>query len=408
MIASHRLEVADVFRQHGEEYLRQHGTSAEQRRVMRDIQACRTAALGGHVEQCDQCGHERISYNSCRNRHCPKCQALARARWLEARAGELLPVPYFHVVFTLPGCLAPLALQNQRLVYDLLFQAVAATLLEVAGNPKRLGARIGFLAVLHTWGQNLMHHPHVHCVVPAGGVAPDGTRWIHGRPRFLLPVRVLSRVFRGKFIASLKDAFERGRLEFHGRLESLAGRTAMEKLLDTSVRTEWVVYAKPPFGGPAQVLKYLARYTHRVAISNQRLLDMRDGKVTFRWKDYAHGNRKSTMTLEATEFIRRFLLHVLPGAFVRIRYYGFMANRNRAENLEHCRQLLGATTPAPPEAATSETPVAPIQPAAMPVAQCCPVCRVGHMRIIRRLERCGVADHACLASVLVVCYQDTS
>jgi hypothetical protein len=301
MIASHRLEVADVFRQHGEEYLRQHGTS-----------------------------------------------------------------------------------------------------------PKRLGARIGFLAVLHTWGQNLMHHPHVHCVVPAGGVAPDGTRWIHGRPRFLLPVRVLSRVFRGKFIASLKDAFERGRLEFHGRLASLVGRTALEKLLDTSVRTEWVVYAKRPFGGPAQVLKYLARYTHRVAISNQRLLGMRDGKVTFRWKDYAHGNRKSTMTLEATEFIRRFLLHVLPSAFVRIRYYGFMANRNRAKNLEHCRQLLGVTTTAPPEAATSDAQVAPIQPAAMPVAQCCPACRVGHMRIIRRLKRCCVADHACLASVLVVCYQDTS
>ena len=338
----HRLEVADVVRQHGEQYLAECSASAEQRRVLRDIANCRTAALGGHVAQCDQCGHQTISYNSCRNRHCPKCQAMARAHWLEARAAELLPVPYFHVVFTLPGCLAPLTLQNQRMVYGLLFEAVSATLLEVAANPRNLGARIGFLTVLHTWGQNLMHHPHIHCVVPAGGLSADRTGWVHGRPRFLLPVRVLSRVFRGKFIDLLKRAWGRGELQFHGQLTSLATRAAMEQLLNQSVRTEWVVYAKAPFGGPEQVLKYLARYTHRVAISNRRLLRLDDGQVTFCWKDYAHGNQKGTMTLQATEFIRRFLLHVLPISFVRIRYYGFMANRHRAKNLQHCRQLLGA------------------------------------------------------------------
>ena len=330
------LEVADIFRQYAEPYLREHGTSAQQRRVLRDIESCRTAALGGHVERCDRCGQEAISYNSCRNRHCPKCQGPARARWLEARAGELLPVPYFHVVFTLPAVFSPLALQNPVVLYDLLFRAASATLLEVAANPKRLGAKIGFLAVLHTWGQNLMHHPHLHCVVPAGGLSADGRRWIGAGPKFFLPVRVLSRVFRGKFIELLKTAFARGRLAFHGNLELLGTATAMERLLDLSVRNEWVVYAKPPFGGPAQVLRYLARYTHRVAISNGRLLELRDGKVSFRWKDYARDNRAGVMTLEASEFIRRFLMHVVPASFVRIRYYGLMANRCRAENLRRC------------------------------------------------------------------------
>ncbi len=310
------LEVADIFRQYAEPYLTHHAVSPQQRRVMRDIQACRTVALGGHVEQCDRCGHQAISYNSCRNRHCPKCQGPARARWLDARASELLPVPYFHVVFTLPGVLAPLILQNPKVAYDLLFQSVAATLLEVAANPKQLGARIGFLTVLHTWGQNLMHHPHLHCVVPAGGLSPDGTSWISGRADFFLPVRVLSRVFRGKFIALLKTAFHREELRFHGDLKALATPAVMERLLDQSVSHEWVVYAKPPFGGLAQVLKYLARYTHRVAISNHRLLGLENGKVTFRWKDYAHNNKPSVMTLDATEFIRRFLMHVMPRSFV--------------------------------------------------------------------------------------------
>jgi hypothetical protein len=378
------LEVADIFRQYAKPYLTRHGASPQQQRVMRDIQACRTAMLGGHVEQCDRCGHQAISYNSCRNRHCPKCQGPARARWLDARAGELLSVPYFHVVFTLPGILAPLVLQNPIVVYDLLFQSVAATLLEVAANPRRLGARIGFLTVLHTWGQNLMHHPHVHCVVPAGGLSSDGKNWVSGSANFFLPVRVLSRVFRGKFISGLKDAFDKGVLQFRGQLKPLAGAAAMERLLDLSVRNEWVVYAKPPFGGPAQVLKYLARYTHRVAISNRRLLELKDGKVTFRWKDYAHKSKPSVMTLDATEFIRRFLMHVMPRSFVRIRYYGFMANRHRAENLQRCRQLISSEKVPQTENRSAMTPsTGPGEE----VVACCPACRHGRMRIVGRLER---------------------
>lgn len=381
-----RLEIAEVFRQHAEDYLEKYGASPNQRRVLRDIENCRTAVLGGHVEQCDHCRHQRIAYNSCRNRHCPKCQGPARARWMEARAAELLPVPYFHVVFTLPETLGPLALQNKEVVYDVLFRAVGETLLEVAANPKRLGARIGFLAVLHTWGQNLIHHPHIHCVVPAGGLSPDGAAWISGQADFFLPVRVLSRVFRGKFIAFLKQAIARGRLEYHGSLASLAKPAAMERLLDQAVRHDWVVYAKRPFGGPEAVLKYLARYTHRVAISNRRLLQFENGQVTFSWKDYAHDNRQSTMTLEAAEFIRRFLLHVLPSSFVKIRYYGFMANRYRKENLARCRALLGH----PPTAAVENPPEQALPRAAsgdeVPKVRC-PICKEGAMRIIGRLER---------------------
>ncbi len=403
-------EVADVFRQYAEPYLARCGASPQQRRVVRDIQACRTAALGGHVDACDRCGHEAISYNSCRNRHCPKCQGPARARWLDARAAELLPVPYFHVVFTLPGVLAPLALQNPAVVYNALFGSVAATLSEVAANPRRLGARIGFLTVLHTWGQNLMHHPHIHCVVPAGGLSPDGTRWIPGRADFFLPVRVLSRVFRGKFIDLLKAALRRGELQFHGNLKPLATPAAMERLLDESVRNEWVVYAKPPFGGPAQVLKYLARYTHRVAISNGRLLALTDGRVTFRWKDYANGNRKGTMTLAATEFIRRFLMHVMPRSFVRIRYYGFMANRGRAENLARCRRLLDDSNAVETQNVGAHD--APIIAAEGPVAdggpdRCCPLCRQGRMRNIGLLER-PRAPYVFRRVQALVAYRDTS
>jgi len=395
MTERHRLEVADVFRQYGEAYLAQYGASREQRRALRDIQACRTATLGGHVAQCDQCGHQTIAYNSCRNRHCPKCQGPARARWLEARAGELLPVPYFHVVFTVPEVLGPLALQNQRVVYNVLFQAVAETLLQVAAQPKRLGARLGVLAVLHTWGQNLLYHPHVHCVVPAGGLAVDRSAWVACREGFFLPVRVLSRVYRGKFIAFLKHAQEQGQLHFHGRLRPLADRAVLEQLIDQAVQKEWVVYAKPPFGGPAQVLKYLARYTHRVAIANSRLLRLEDGKVTFRWKDYAHGSRQSTMTLAATEFIRRFLLHVVPSGFVRIRYYGFLANRFRAENLARCRELLSqqprAQDPAPQPCEGSDTASADKD------VPRCPLCQQGYMRIVELLDRQRpVAQHKVL------------
>lgn len=390
-----RLEVAEVFRQYAEEYLTKYGASAEQRRVLRDLQNCRTAALGGHVEGCDHCGHQRIAYNSCRNRHCPKCQAMARAHWMEARAAELLPTPYFHVVFTLPETLGPLTLQNKAVFYDVLFRAVGETLLEVAANPKHLGARIGFLAVLHTWGQNLMDHPHLHCVVPAGGLSAEGTAWVPGREDFFLPVRVLSRVFRGKFIAFLKQAFRHGALEFHGRLAPLADPDAMEHLLNQSVKNDWVVYAKRPFGGPEQVLKYLARYTHRVAISNRRLLRLENGEVTFSWKDYAHGNQQSAMTLKAVEFIRRFLLHVLPSSFVRIRYYGFMANRCRKENLTHCRALLGqlpaAEAAAPPESCPLVVAIEDT------LKDRCPVCQKGRMCIIGRLERHRVPKGSFLA-----------
>lgn len=337
------FEVADVFRRYEEAFRVAHGASASraQLRVLERLSACRTSALGGHVDQCDTCDHTIISYNSCRDRHCPKCLAMASADWLDARRSELLPVSYFHVVFTLPACLRPLALQNKEVVYNLLFRAASETLLEIAADPKHLGAQLGVLAILHTWGQNLLDHPHVHCVVPGGGISPDRTRWIPCRDGFFLPVRVLSRLFRGKLLALLRSAFDAGHLAFHGSIKSLQDRIAFERLLASIRRKECVVYAKPPFGGPEQVLKYLARYTHRVAISNHRLLAIDDGKVTFRWKEYALGNRHRKMTLEATEFIRRFLLHALPSGFVRIRYYGFLANRYRKANLDRCRALLG-------------------------------------------------------------------
>ena len=377
-------EIADIVRQHGADYLAQYGGSPQQRRVLRALEDCRTAALGGHVEACRACDHQRIRYNSCRNRHCPKCQGSARAKWLQQRAAELLPVPYFHVVFTLPDTLAPLALQNPRVVYGILFRAASQTLLEVAANPRHLGAEIGFLAVLHTWGQNLMLHPHLHCVVPSGGLSPDHARWIAGRSKFFLPVRILSRVFRGKFLDCLQQAFARGELEFHGSLKPLADPAAFGQRLDRSVRHEWVVYAKPPFGGPEQVLKYLARYTHRVAIANSRLLSVDDGQVTFRWKDYAGGSQQRTMTLAATEFLRRFLQHVLPAGLMRIRHYGFMANRFRQEKLERCRTLLGVSAPAaaPDQSLTGETPAAEPIPAAL-----CPACGQAALRITFTLER---------------------
>lgn len=314
--------------------------SRQQRRVLRALELCRTAALGGHRDQCDRCGYQRVSYNSCRNRHCPKCQSLAKAKWLEARQAELLPVEYFHVVFTVPEVIASVALQNQKVVYGILFKAASETLLTAASDPKHLGAKIGFLAVLHTWGQNLLHHPHLHCLVPGGGLSPDGRRWVPCRPGFLLPVRVLSRLFRGKFLAYLRQAFEGGKLQFHGKLAPLADAGAFGDLLQVARKTDWDVHCKPPLGGPAQVLDYLARYTHRVALSNDRLVRLQDGKVTFRWKDYRHGNRIRLMTLDADEFIRRFLLHVLPPGFMRLRHYGFLSNRDRTQKLSRCRELL--------------------------------------------------------------------
>src|SRR5215207_1772750 len=343
------LEVADVFRRHGAAYRDAHAghLSDGQRRVMGAIEACRSATLGGHVEQCDGCGQVRIAYNSCRNRHCPKCQGLARAEWLEARQADLLPVPYFHVVFTVPAPIAEIAFHNKAVVYAILFTAAAETLRIIAADPRHLGAEIGLVAVLHTWGQNLHHHPHVHCVVPGGGPSADGARWVGCRPGFFLPVKVLSRLYRRLFLTRLQAAFDASQLRFFGNLASLAGRAVFAACLRPLRTIPWVVYAKRPFGGPEQVLDYLARYTHRVGIANSRLVTLADGRVSFLWKDYRHHDKRKVMTLDADEFIRRFLLHVLPNGFHRIRHYGYLANGRRVAKLAHCRRLLAVPEPAP-------------------------------------------------------------
>jgi hypothetical protein len=356
------FEVADIIRAHGNSFVERNRSWLTwlHLRVLFAIEHCRTAALGGHLDRCRQCGHEAISFNSCRSRHCPKCQTNARDKWIAQRGKELLPVKYVHVVFTIPHELAWLALQNKKIVYDLLFRSSAATLLEIAADPKHLGAEIGFLSVLHTWGQNLQIHPHIHCVIPSGGLSPDHRRWVHPRYAFFLPVKVLSRVFRGKFTAGLKRAFHAGELRFPGNMKLLAKEKLFHAFLRQLFRNDWVVYAKRPFGGPEHVLHYLARYTHRVAISNHRIVNFADGKVTFRWKDYAHKNKKRLMTLAAEEFLRRFLLHSLPRGFVRIRFCGFLANRRRRELLPVCRRLLHTALPqnSTPEAAAPDAPKA--------------------------------------------------
>jgi hypothetical protein len=363
------LEVADIVRTHGGAFLdREPGWFTFQHlKVYRAITACRTQALGGHLDQCPQCGYRAISYCSCRNRHCPKCQTNARNRWLDARSKELLGVGYFHVVFTLPHQFSGLALQNKRVIYDLLFRTCAETLLEVAADPEHLGAEIGFLTVLHTWGQNLLAHPHIHCVIPTGGLSPDHTAWVHPRYHFFLPVEVLSRVFRGKFTDALKRTFRKGKLVFHGRLRCLSNPKMFRSLLRSVFAHDWVVYAKKPFGGAEHVLHYLARYTHRVAISNHRLISLEDGQVTFRWKDYAHGDRQRKMTLSSDEFLRRFFLHVLPHGFVRIRFFGFLANRSRAKMLPLCRKLLETAS----QGRTPTVPVVDPRPAASWKCPCC-------------------------------------
>jgi len=339
------FEVADLIRTAGAAFIERNRQWIRWKhvKVLLAIARCRTATLGGHVDQCTRCGHRAtISYNSCRNRHCPKCQTAARERWIAARQKELLPTRYVHVVFTLPSQLARLALQNKKFIYGLLLQASAETLLEVARDQRHLGAEIGFFSVLHTWNQRLSLHPHVHCVIPAGGLSLDHTHWVTSPNRFFLPLKVLSRVFRGKFVAALKQAFQNGRLSLHGNLALLAQPKTFVAWLRPLFRKDWVVYAKPPFGGPQYVLQYLGRYTHRVAISNHRLVSFTDGKVTFRWRDSAHNNEQKFMTLPLDEFLRRFLLHVLPKGFVRIRNFGFLANRRRATLLPFCFQLLGA------------------------------------------------------------------
>jgi hypothetical protein len=380
------LEIADIVRAHGEDFLRANARtlSTAQKRVLRAIESCRTAALGGHVEECDHCGHQRIAYNSCGNRHCPKCQSLARAKWLDSRQSELLPVEYFHVVFTLPEPLAALVLQNKRLLYGILFRAAAESLLSIAADPKRLGARIGFFAILHTWGQALTHHPHVHCVVPGGGIAPDGRAWIHCRPRFFLPVRVLSRRFRTLFLQYLERAYRDGELQFFGELRRSKEPANFALFLGRMRRSEWVVYAKPPFGGPERVLDYLGRYTHRVAISNQRLKALQGDQVTFAYKDYRQPDRPKAMMLSATEFLRRLLLHVLPDGFQRIRYYGFLANRQRSDALALCRELLNSPAPASPERLFY--PERLKQLTGKDVLRC-PICKIGQMVRIREFGR---------------------
>jgi len=379
-VKEHRPEVADVIRSNLASFLKRYRPSKEQYQVLNALTECQTAALGGHLLRCDSCDYEVVVCNSCRNRHCPKCQGAARAAWLEAREREVLDVQYFHVVFTIPHELAPVALQNRRSLYGILFRAASETLLTLGRDPNHLGAELGCLALLHTWGQTLHLHPHLHCVIPGGGVSLDGDRWVSCRDRFFLPIPVLRRLFRGKFLAHLQHAFDNRDLAFHGRLRDLEHPKAWEGLLETLRNKKWHVYAKPPFGGPKQVLKYLARYTHRVAISNQRLLCVRDAKITFRYKDYAHDSRQRVMTLDAVEFIRRFLLHVLPKGFMRIRYYGLLANRNRSENLQRVRALLGQ----PPPSSTAEPPTLhPAQSSGedpLPLTvEPCPICKKGRL-----------------------------
>lgn len=371
------LEVADVIRAAGQAFLdRAHRHFGRQQwKALNAILRCRTAALGGHIDECSQCGQRVLSYNSCRNRHCPKCQGNARHRWLDARRAELLPARYVHVVFTLPHQLAPLALVNQELLYGLLFRLSAETLLELARDPRLLGAEIGFFSVLHTWNQKLEHHPHVHCVIPEGGVSPDGARWVQPRYNFFLPVRALGKAFRGKVLEALQRAFAAGELRFPGQMRSLAAPHAFRDLLRQCCRKPWVVYAKRPFGGPEHVLGYLGNYTHRIAISNHRLVGLEDGQVRFRWRDSAHGNKKRVMTLRVEEFLRRFFLHVLPQGFVRIRHFGLFSNRLRKVSLELCRRLLGEA--GAPEVDTSEA-------GAAAHFRSCPECG-GTMLLVERL-----------------------
>ncbi len=355
MSQSGTVEVADVFRQYGPSYRQSHKMPLNQLRAMRAIEICRTSELGGHVDECDTCGSIRISYNSCRNRHCPKCQFTRKEKWLEARKQDLLPTQYFHIVFTIPDELNPLALRNQRLLYNILFRSVSETLIELAKDPKHLGAKIGFVSILHTWGQNLMDHPHIHCIVTGGGLSFNGKRWISCRKGFFLPVRVLSKLFRGKFLSYLQRSYQSEELLFIGDIVNMKAPVQFKAFLKALYQRQWVVYCKPPFKGPDMVLQYLARYTHRIAISNHRIIAIEDDRVSFRWRDYSDGNKNKIMKLNAFEFIRRFLLHVLPDRFVKIRYCGLLGNRNRKVMLDQCRRLLKVIAIRARKENTSET-----------------------------------------------------
>ncbi len=399
-----RLEVADVVRAHGEAYRRAHHPSADQRAVLNNIVACRTAALGGHLDACDACGHERVSYNSCRDRHCPKCQSTARAQWVAERVQRLLPVPYFHVVFTIPGELNPLTLRNRKLVFDILFAAASQTLLTIAREPRHLGAQIGFTAVLHTWGQNLLFHPHLHCVVTGGGLSADGTGWVAGRRNYLLPVKVLGALFRGKFMAALDRAFSDGALDLQGSTAGLAHPVAWAGFKDGLYGSNWVVYAKAPFCSADHVLRYLGNYTHRIAISNHRLVELHDGKVAFTWKDYAQGCARKVMTLNAVEFLRRFLLHVLPHGYVRIRHYGLCASANVNGKLRDARRLLEGDAGAPVDAAAEVSEPRAwwerfLEQTGIDV-MACPSCRTGRMVHQRFLTPAEAADLAAVTTAI--------
>jgi hypothetical protein len=384
------IEVADIFRAHGLAYRLKNRMPLQQHLAMHAIQICRTAKLGGHINQCDCCAHEDQSYNSCRNRNCPKCLGGAAAQWLRDRESELLPTPYFHVVMTIPDLIEAVIAHNQRIMYDILFRAVSETLLQVSADERNLCALIGFIAMLHTWGQTMFRHSHVHCVVPAGGISLDGKRWVRGNAKYLLPVDILSEVFRGKFMDYFKQACAAGEIVYSGTIEPLADSRNRQRLIDKLYNTKWVTYAKKPFGGPKQVLGYLARYTHKIAISNNRIEKLENGVVTFRYRDYRDKNKTKHMPLDAQEFIRRFLSHVLPARFVKMRYYGYMANRNRKRNIERCREQIAARgRPVAASSTSTETKNPPLPLAVPPEetieARTCSVCGKGKMRRIREI-----------------------
>jgi hypothetical protein len=391
MRTSGGFEVADIFRQHGPAYRESHRLPRNHLRVMRAIEVCRTAVLGGHKDKCDHCGHLEISYNSCRNRHCPKCQTLRKERWIEARGEDLLPIEYFHVVFTIPSELNPLISMNQRIMYDLLFRSVSETIEKLANDPEHLGATVGVIGILHTWGQNLMDHPHIHCIVTGGGLSPNGSHWVSCRKGFFIHVRVLSALFSRKFLGLLEKSFESGDLVFPGSISHLKELRAFKFFKRHLYHKKWVVYCKPPFDGPKGVLQYLGRYTHRIAISNNRILTIRDGTVSFLWRDYADDNRQKTMPLQAEEFIRRFLLHVLPPRYVRIRHFGLLANRNRKDNIASCREFLGTGKIVTKEKIRQETWQEQLLRICGIDVTICPVCQKGRMFKIELLHpyRCN-------------------
>lgn len=390
---SNRIEVADIFREFGPLYRQIHKLPSYILKTMKDIESCRTAALGGHVDECDRCGHVMISYNSCRNRHCPKCQNLAKERWIQERKRDLLPVPYFHLVFTLPDTLNPLALVNPKAMYDLLFKSASEALLELGQDPEHLGAQVGMIAILHTWGQNLLDHLHLHGIVPGGGLSKDGQAWISSREDFFIHVMALSRSLRGKFLFYLKKAYRAGSLKCVGKAQHLGDPKAFQILVDQLYELEWVVYSKRPFGGPEQVLEYLGRYTHRVAISNNRIVKWEDGRVTFRWRDYRDGDQVKLMTLDALEFIRRFLLHILPQGFFKIRYYGILGSRNRHTKLKRCKELLGVAIDQDSPGSQPESWEELLFELTGLDPRICPKCQEGRM-VTRELLRPAVAVHA--------------